>query len=323
MKQFIDKHGWSVIKDFPQDGSARSYARVEKDKKTAILMYCPDPEAAGNRISDFMAIGKLLADLGLNTPDIYEHDGNFLLIEDFGDVSFKAIINQGENVAKIYNLAHDVLQNLNAQNSSLDLPDFYKSGVYHGRKFLVDWYLPLMNTKSDNLMKSYLGAWDEIESNLPPSPQTLLHIDYHLENLMWLSQEQGIKRCGILDFQGAMIGPKAYDLGNLLEDARADVPSEIKDKILAHYDEEFRAQYRVYTTLFHCRLMGQFIKMAAEDGKDQYLQYLPRVSNYIAGALEHPILKPLDRFFNDLKLDFRDVKRLNADAIEYYITETK
>lgn len=288
-------------------------------------MNCSDPDAAGNRISDFISIGKWLRDIGLSTPEIYEVERGFVLLEDFGDESFKSAIRQGVDPKELYSLAHDAMRSLNAAKCPLDLPDFYESHVYDGRRFLIEWYLPLLGHElnQNQLMADYLEAWSEIENTLPEIEQAFLHVDYHVENLMCLPQRQGVKRCGILDFQGGMIGPKAYDLANLLEDARTDVPEEVKTQILNQYDEDFRANYRALATMFHCRLLGQFIKMAVEDNKEQYLQYLPRISHYIADAINDPVLKPLNGFFSDLKLDFRDVKRLNADAIKHYISKIK
>lgn len=325
MNEFLHKRGWKVVKNFPQDGSARRYARVTRNDRAAILMECADPDAPGNSISDFVRIGEWLSSIGLSAPEIYEVEGSHVLLEDFGDTSFKTAIERGAGAKELYTLAHDVMEAFGAQDCPLELPNFYDSRVYDGRRFLVEWYLPFIghDESQNELMAGYLSAWDEIERALPETPKGFLHIDYHLENLMWLPDEQGTKRCGILDFQGAMIGPKAYDLGNLLEDARVDVPQKIRDEILAGYDDAFRASYRVYTTLFHCRLMGQFIKMAAEDGKEQYLQYLPRISHYIARAMENPILAPLNTFFNELRLDFSDIKRLNADEIRTYISKIK
>ena len=322
MNQFLDRYGWSVVKEFPQDGSVRKYCRVEKNNQTAILMDAVEPEASGNRIDDFIRIGEWLNTIGLKAPEIYEADGPYLLLEDFGDVSFKSAIEQGSDVAELYSLARDILEVMKDEDCPLELPDFYDARVYKGREFLIDWYLPAIGFENgQHVLNAYLEAWNEIENTLPDCPQGFLHIDFHVENLMWLPEEQGIKRCGILDFQGAMIGPKPYDLANLLEDARADVSEDIRTDILSQYDVEFCAWYRVLATMFHCRLMGQFIKIALEQDNDKYLQYLPRVSGYINEALNDPILGPLNTFFKDIKLDFSDIKSLNADEFSTNINK--
>jgi aminoglycoside/choline kinase family phosphotransferase len=165
---------------------------------------------------------------------------------------------------------------------------------------------------ADGLAEEYLAVWDSIERGLPPAPTGFLHIDYHFENLMWLPEREGIQRGGVLDFQGAMVGPCAYDLANLLEDARVDVPQDLRAEMLNRFcagmDREqrdtFLAWYRVLATQFHCRVMGQFFRIAVKDGKKRYLAFLPRVAKYIEAGLRDPLLAPLRAWFDRQGVDF-------------------
>ncbi len=320
VNDFLNKHGWSMRGSVAQDGSARRYFRVEKDSSTAILMEVMG-DTPGHRIEDFIAIGSWLNDIGLNAPKIYEAQNNLLLLEDFDDLSFKDALVGGEDAGTLYGLASDVLKHLNTNDCPLSLPNYYDSHVHMGHRRMIDWFVPAQRKlkNPDGLAEEYLKIWAEIEAGLAPCAKGFMHIDFHVQNLMWLPQESGVKRCGILDFQGGMVGPAAYDLGNLLEDARINVSPDIRKSILAGYDEEFLAHYRVLTTQFHCRVIGQFIKMALQTGKGEYLECIPRVGKYIDEALQDPLLKPLNEFLCDLKLDFMDIKMLNADEIKGYI----
>ena len=47
--------------------------------------------------------------------------------------------------------------------------------------------------------------------------------DFHSPNIIWLGDVRHL-RVGIIDFQDAVLGPAAYDLVSLLQDARIDVP---------------------------------------------------------------------------------------------------
>ena len=96
---------------------------------------------------------------------------------------------------------------------------------------LVDWYLPAITGAAD----SRPGARDALSrpvarpalaSTADRVPTSLVLRDYHVDNLMWLESRNGAARCGLLDFQDARIGPVAYDLVSLLEDARRDVPDD-------------------------------------------------------------------------------------------------
>lgn len=290
--------GWDVLTPIAQDASARRYTRMQKNGRTAILM---EAGTEKDSLPAFISISEWLNSAGLKAPQIYEGDAasGLLLLEDFGDISFKTALKHGQDASMLYGLAADVLKHLQTQKKLPALPFYSESNVHKGHRRVIDWYVPalLRQKNPDGMVESYLGAWREIESALPPCPQGFVHGDYHLENLMWIGVEKGIKRCGILDFQGAMLGPAPYDLANLLEDARTDVPAALREKILGQYDEEFCLWYRVLATQFHCRVIGQFIKMALVQGKPGYLAHLPRLAAYINEGLESPVLEPLKNWF--------------------------
>ena len=50
--------------------------------------------------------------------------------------------------------------------------------------------------------------------------------DYHVDNLMVLAERDGVRRCGLLDFQDAVVGPASYDLVSLLQDSRRNISDE-------------------------------------------------------------------------------------------------
>jgi len=312
MDEFLNQHGWSVAHPIAGDASARRYFRVAKNNQSAILM---DNAGTDEGLADFIRIGGWLNDIGLKAPEIYEADesGGYLLLEDFGDVSFKQAMERGEDTKELYALAAEILEHLKAQDCPLELPDYYSHHIHDDRRFVIDWYVPALRGEDapGGMVEDYLCVWDEIERSLPPCPQGFVHGDYHVENMLWLPGEEGMKRCGIIDFQGAMSGPVAYDMVNLLEDARVDVPGDIKAEILEGQDALVQSWTRILGTQFHCRVIGLFIKLAVEDGKTQYLQYLPRMVAYIHEGLEDPLLAPLKRWFKEQGIMFDAVPEID------------
>lgn len=323
---FLERCGWTEATFIPvgEDCAFRRYFRLRKDDgKTAVLMEAvPDnsPLATpGHKIGDFIRIGYYLRQIGLNTPPVYDADERlgYVLMEDFGDVSFKKAREQGIDNNALYGLATDVLSALaeNSAENTLELPDYYESHVHKGRQRVVDWFMPVVRGEKmpDGLVEDYQALWDGIENTLPSCPQGVLHIDYHAENLMYLAEREGLDQCGILDFQGAMRGPVPYDLANLLEDVRSDVPTDVQEAMLVRFcrdmdaaeKENFMAWYRILATQFHCRVAGQFIRLAVRDGKTRYLSYLPRVCAYIRKGLDDPVLKPLAQWFAGQGVDFQ------------------
>ncbi len=321
MHPFITQHGYSITETLPQDGSPRGYARVEKNGHRALFMDCGPLEGIPyiTRLSSFMEIGGWLRDLGLRAPAIYEADltANVAIIEDFGAISMKAAMAAGEDRAELYRAASDILDVMQGADCPLMLPGFKPSFMRKARQRLAEWYVPAMRGEAvePDLAQSYHDMWDSIESTIGPYEESFMHVDFHAENLMFLPGGKGKNELGIIDFQEGMMGPKAYDLVNLLEDMRADVPGDIQTALLKGRDENFLSWYRVLGTQFHCRLLGQCIRWGVRDNKPQYLQYIPRLEAYVRAAITHPVLKPFKDWADEQKLDFTGAKDLNLDAI--------
>ncbi len=334
---FLAKHDWEIVAPVGEDMAFRRYFRVAQNGETAILMdSLPDdhPDATpGHRISDFIRIGDWLRDHDLHAPQIYEIDDEqgFLILEDFGDISFRKAIDNGAPRGPVYSFATDVLKHLRAQEPTIELPDYYESPVHLKRRRVIDWYVPAQRREKnpDGLAERFLDVWGEIESGLPDCPRCVLHVDFHLENLMWVPEAEGLEVCGILDYQSAMIGPGPYDLVNLLDDARIDVPENIRKAMLERYcfdmrpDERkaFMDWYAVLAAQFHCRVIGQFIRFAVWGDKPRYLEYMPIVAKHLKRHLQNPLLKPLDAFFKEEKIDLETLPEFDIDAIRAVIRD--
>ncbi len=133
--------------------------------------------------------------------------------------------------------------------------------------------------------------------------------DYHSPNLLWLPEREGIARVGLLDFQDAVMGPAAYDVASLLQDARVDVPEMMEIALLSRYSRARRAadpastpriSRKLYATLAAQRaskILGIFARLEKRDGKPQYLRHMPRVWAYLRRALAHPALATLQGWY--------------------------
>lgn len=316
---FIAEHGWTILAPLPQDGSARSYIRVEKRGRTALFMDCGPPELT--RLSDYVRVGNWLRSIGLRSPEIYAGDeaANIAIVEDFGNTSVKAAILQGQDPKPLYEAAGDILRTLEQTPCPLDLGSFWKSPMRRARQRLVDWYIPAVRQEQNpqGLRESYLAIWDSIEASLPKPAEGFMHVDFHVENLMVLQDGS----LGIIDFQEALRGPLAYDLVNLLEDMRADVPPSIQQDLLKDRDENFLSWYRVLGTQFHMRLLGQCVRWAIKDNKPHYMQFMPRLEAYVLKALQDPVLAPMKHWCDQEGLSFKPLADLEPDRIRPLIAD--
>jgi len=207
---------------------------------------------------------------------------------------------------KLYTLATDVLIALHRH------PEAIPTGLrtYHPEKMLEDiglfleWRTP---TISEAGKAEFKTVWREVLSVAHQVPASLLLRDYHVANLMLLPEREGVRQAGLLDFQDAYQGPITYDLMSLLEDARRDVPDELREKMIARYLARFPALDRttfetslaILAALRHTRVLAIFEKLSRHEGKHDYKKFhSPRVERLLQRALHHPMLAGVKRWMD-------------------------
>ena len=142
-----------------------------------------------------------------------------------------------------------------------------------------------------------------------------------IDNLMVLKNRAGIAQCGLLDFQDAVIGHRVYDLMSLLEDARRDINSNIKENMLERYfnafptleRKPFSAAFAVFAAQRHAKVIGIFTRLCMRDGKTVYLKHIPRVWRLLESKLSHPSLAPVANWF---ELNIPHEKRIAPSLIK-------
>mgnify|MGYP003667773950 FL=1 len=141
------------------------------------------------------------------------------------------------------------------------------------------------------------------------SPVTVMR-DYHAENIMLLD-DGGF---GLLDFQDALVGHPGYDLVSMLQDARRDVSDDLEQRMLAYYladhddaaAEIFRSHYALLGAQRNTKIIGIFTRLAVRDGKQRYLDFMPRMWRLLEKDLRHPALAPMaDWFDRNIPADVR------------------
>jgi len=318
------------------DASTRSYERLQSGNERAILMNAPrrpdGPPVRGGKpysaivhlaedVKPFVAMANALAQRGFSSPRIYEADIDeaLLIIEDLGSES----VVEGEPPAPVeerYAAAVDALVALHglhlpgtlpvAPQVLHELPRYDIDALLMEAELLLDWYLPSLGAKISEATRTvYVAMWREALQPAIESDLTWVLRDFHSPNLLWLPDRQGIAKVGLLDFQDAVIGPAAYDLASLLQDARVDVLEEIELSLLSRYVQKRRdadpdfdppAFIKSYATMAAQRaskILGIFARLDRRDGKPQYLRHIPRVWAYLQRSLTHPSLATLHGWY--------------------------
>ena len=307
MKDFLLFAGWSdaVHEPVTGDASSRSYTRLRRGKDTAILMQDPEGDVAL-----FARLAEYLISVGLSAPRILGIDAakGLLLIEDLGNDLFAALlVDKPDQEVMLYQLAADVLLHLHDQTPPDTLPVATVDHLATMTDLSFDCYLTGAGGDKNDQAKSDLRAafLQAIDQHAGIADVMILR-DYHAENLLWLPDREGVKRAGVLDFQDALLGHRAYDLISLLEDARRDVSDETRDHVIRYFvahtgadEETFKTQLAVLGAQRNLRILGVFARLAQVRGKPGYIDLVPRVWAHLQRDLSHPALGDVARIVSE------------------------
>ena len=299
-------NGWASarIEPLAGDASFRRYFRVIDDAggRRAVLMDAP-PEHEDVR--PFLAIADHLIEHGLRAPTPLARDleRGLLLLEDFGDRRVNPVLaaDAGKERA-IYEQAIDTLAELHRKPLP-EIPPYDESALLREARLFPEWYAPAvgLSVDEDGYETAWKDAWAGALGRSLAEPVLVLR-DYHADNLMLLD-DGGL---GLLDFQDALAGHRAYDLVSLLQDARRDVSPELEQAMIERYIagagisdvDSFLADYAVIGAQRHAKVLGIFTRLWKRDGKPHYLPFQPRNWGMMERCLAHPALSGVRDWFD-------------------------
>jgi aminoglycoside/choline kinase family phosphotransferase len=344
-RDFLAANGWgdAAVTPIPGDASSRRYFRLVDGARRALLMDQPQgaetPTAppgagaqerralgynavarlAGADVGRFAEVAHYLNGRGLSAPQIYAADTaqGFLAIEDLGDNLFADMVPAGGDEAALYGNAMEVLARLHAEPApaamgSKPLFAYDDVALLAEIDLVTEWYLPyaLERAATAEDIAEHRALWQAALAGLAASPRVFVHRDYHAQNLLWLPRRAGAQRTGLIDFQDAVAGSRAYDLVSLLEDARRDVDPRVARAALRHYldtmaaqgtpldEAAFAAEMATMAAQRNAKIVGIFARLFRRDGKPRYLALLPRVWRHLTNDLAHPSLAPLRAWYD-------------------------
>lgn len=298
---FLADAGWksAEIEPLAGDASFRRYFRVREGGKSAMLMDAPPPHEDP---APFLEVAAWLTAHGHRAPVIHAADRSrgLVLLEDFGTDRMRDWLDEHPEAEEAtYRKAIDALVEL-AQSPPGPFAAYDMATYQREAALFVEWYCPAAGIDVD--VAAYAAAWDEVLTSMMArqDPGVTVLRDYHAENIMLLSD--GTQ--GLIDFQDALVGHPAYDLVSLLQDARRDVSTELEAEMLHHYCAQrlcgpnFLADYARLGGQRNAKIVGIFARLWKRDGKQRYLDFIPRVWDALERDLAHPALAPVAQWFD-------------------------
>ncbi|MFT6071480.1 MAG: aminoglycoside/choline kinase family phosphotransferase [Alphaproteobacteria bacterium] len=319
-EQFLKQNGYKLsdLVALKGDASRRRFYRHTHNKKSVIIIDAnPD---TGEEPNAYAAVTLLLEKHHFSVPSIHASNtqNGFFIVEDFGDTLYATAINNAtadQNV--LYKNALDLLVSLQAihidpvlsyGDGTYKLQDYDINRLISEIKIFTDWYFPEITKRpTPSAAKNELNTiFRGLLLPVIHESSCLVLRDYHGENLMVLEDRTALQSVGLLDYQDAVIGNRAYDVVSLLQDARRDIAPEFEKSMLDYYlstvnldnPNDFMRDYYILGAQRSLKILGIFTRLWIRDNKEHYLPHMQRVWQYLERDLAQPQLKPLKDWFD-------------------------
>jgi len=298
---FLAAHGFAEARpETLQADASKRYTRLHGGPRPALLMQTPNAAY----LTAFLHVAGHLAAIGVPAPAVIAVDPaeNQALVEDLGRASMAEALDAGEAAAPLYLAAAETLARLHTAPPPPGLPAWDASAMARATAAtFCDWWWPArFGAPPGAEPREALNA--ALHAMLAPFAGVgFVHRDYFPANLIPTSRGMAV-----IDFQDAASGHAAYDLLSLVEDARRDVPPDLRDAAIARYlalrpgldADSFQAAMAVHGAQRHLRVASLWVRLDRRDGKPHYLAHGPRCWRLLDAALQHPAAAPLAGFLD-------------------------
>jgi len=295
-----------TLRSASADASFRRYFRVDAagagTPGSFIIMDAP-PQQEDCR--PFVSVARLLHAGGVNVPEVlaWDEPQGFMLLTDLGQHTLLSTIEVSQATSQPetptsrarYNAALDELLRLQTVAPPDGMPLYDDALLQRELDLFPDWYLTKLRAQTLDAEQQVVLAktFALIKAQVLAQPTALVHRDFHSRNLM-VSPDDLNARPGVIDFQDAVVGPLTYDLVSLLRDAYVFWDEEDQlDHAVRYWQrlrkeglpvaEDFGEFWRDFEWMGlqrHLKVLGIFARLALRDGKQGYLNDIPRVWTY-------------------------------------------
>jgi len=273
-------------------GSDRKYYRVKLDKHSAVLMQSPDGDPDFQRHIEYT---HFFRGYSIPVPELIDiaHDKKTALFEDFGDLSLYSWLKCPRDrgmIEKMYKKVIDILILIHTEvTEHVSERPLLRKRIFdyeHLRwetgYFVERFVSGIRNIKIANellLNDDFHRLAEKVDS----FHKTAIHRDFQSHNIMVTKGESP----GIIDYQGARIGPPAYDVVSLLWDPYFRLDDDMRERLLDFYIKRMSENSRWFRqnefreTLVPCRMqrhmqaLGAYGFLSSVKGKKYFLKYVP------------------------------------------------
>jgi NDP-sugar pyrophosphorylase family protein/aminoglycoside/choline kinase family phosphotransferase len=283
-------------------GSDRKYYRLLGPERSAVLMVCSADDTDYERhirYTDFFRRHSI------PVPEVFYTDSlvKQALFEDLGDLSLYSWLKcrrmPGET-ERIYRKVLDILIQLHTvvteniagcnmlSSRVFDYEHLRWETGYFAERFVSG--LGCMRIPEE---AKILEEFHRLARSVDAIPKTVVHRDFQSQNIMVERDETP----RIIDYQGARMGPPAYDLSSLLWDPYFRIQDDMRERLVRYYFEKSRAYHIADPAAFRhalllCRLqrhmqaLGAYGFLTNVKGKKYFLKHIPQALDYLREETE-------------------------------------
>jgi len=278
-------------------GSDRTYYRISHKDKTAILMKC------GEADQDFIrhiTYTRFFRKCSLPVPDMFVIDepNKQALFEDLGDLSLYSWLKcrrSKDKIEALYKKILDIIVHLQTVAADrivechmLQERVFDYDHLRWETGYFMEWFINGIR-KINNADQEISAEFDGLAKDVDALPKTPIHRDFQSQNIMVTKGSTP----RLIDYQGARLGPAAYDIASMLWDPYYCLEDKLRDRLLEYYVQRMQQSLSTFSepdfrrSLLPCRLqrhmqaLGAYGFLSAEKGKTHFLRHIPQAVEYL------------------------------------------
>ena len=296
------------LEQIRSDASFREYYRVLD--KNLLIMYAPKDK--GESLVNFEKINKVLSSINLSVSKIYDADyqNDLLLIEDFGNDIFSTKLNHN-NEKDLYEKAINLLSIIH-NNSDLEVQNLKKYNfeiLLNESLLFIEWYLEkhLKLTLNNSEKNEFQNILERQFNSLTLKQNSLVLRDFHVDNLIYLDERDGINQLGLIDYQDALVGSSVYDFVSLIEDVRHPIKNDLKNSLIEMYSKlisvdqnELKREISFYSIQRNLKIIGIFSRLKYRDDKKNYFPMIEVALGFIKNHLKNNEYIDLSNWMNNI-----------------------
>ena len=296
------------LEQIRSDASFREYYRVLG--KNLLIMHAPKDK--GESLVNFEKINKVLSSINLSVSKIYDADyqNDLLLIEDFGNDIFSTKLNHN-NEKDLYEKAINLLSIIH-NNSDLEVQNLKKYNfeiLLNESLLFIEWYLEkhLKLNLNNSEKNEFQNILERQFNSLTLKQNSLVLRDFHVDNLIYLDERDGINQLGLIDYQDALVGSSVYDFTSLIEDVRHPIQDDLKNSLVETYSKlisvdqnELKRGISFYSIQRNLKIVGIFSRLKYRDDKKNYFPMIEVAWGFIKNHLKNNEYKDLNNWINNI-----------------------